>query len=82
MPAAEPLCCRIPATYAGRRLDQTLAELLPDYSRSRLQQWIKAGQVAIDGRVVRPREPVAGGEWVTVALPQEPETVEQAQAIP
>jgi 23S rRNA pseudouridine1911/1915/1917 synthase len=82
MPAAEPLCCRIPAAYAGRRLDQTLAELLPDYSRRRLQQWIKAGQVEIDGRVVRPREPVAGGEWVTVVLPQEPETVEQAQAIP
>ena len=82
MPAAEPLCCRIPATYAGRRLDRTLAELLPDYSRSRLQQWIKAGQVEIDGRVVRPREPVAGGEWVTVVLPWEPETVAQAQAIP
>ena len=82
MPAAEPLCCRIPAAYAGRRLDQALAELLPDYSRSRLQQWIKAGQVEIDGRVVRPREPMRGGEWVTVAPPREPETVEQAQAIP
>ena len=82
MPAGEPLCCQIPAAYAGRRLDQTLAELLPDYSRSRLQQWIKAGHVALDGRVVRPREPVKGGEWVTVTPPQEPETVEQAQAIP
>ena len=81
MPAGEPLCCRIPAAYAGRRLDQALAELLPDYSRSRLQQWIKAGHVEIDGRVVRPREPVAGGEWVTVTLPEEPETIEQAQEI-
>ena len=82
MPAGEPRCCRIPAAYAGRRLDQALAELLPEYSRSRLQQWIKAGHVALDGRMVRPREPVSGGEWVTVTPPQEPETVEQAQAIP
>jgi 23S rRNA pseudouridine1911/1915/1917 synthase len=36
---------QIPQSSAGRRVDQVLAELFPGYSRSRLQQWIKAGQV-------------------------------------
>jgi 23S rRNA pseudouridine1911/1915/1917 synthase len=79
---AEIIHCRIPATCAGMRLDQVLAGLLPAYSRSRLQQWIKAGQVEVDGKAVRPRLSVLGGEQVRVILPQEPETVDQAQAIP
>ena len=50
----------------GRRLDQALAELVRDYSRSRLQQWIRAGQVTVDARVARVRETVRGGERVRI----------------
>jgi 23S rRNA pseudouridine1911/1915/1917 synthase len=39
----------VPEGLSGRRLDQCLAALLPDHSRSRLQQWIDAGQVRVDG---------------------------------
>jgi 23S rRNA pseudouridine1911/1915/1917 synthase len=79
---AEAIHCHIPVTCAGMRLDQALAGLLPAYSRSRLQQWIKAGQVEVNGKAVRPRMSVLGGEQVKVTLPQEPKTVDQAQAIP
>ncbi len=56
--------CRIPEQYAGCRLDQTLAELQPAYSRSRWQAWIKAGAVQVNGQPCRPKDTVRGGEWV------------------
>jgi len=56
----------IPPEAAGRRLDQALAELFPDYSRSRLKSWIDAGQVLVDGAQPRPRDKVLGGERVAV----------------
>ena len=56
----------IPDTLRGRRLDLVLAELVPDYSRSRLQQWIRAGQVTLDERVAQVREKVSGGEVVRI----------------
>jgi 23S rRNA pseudouridine1911/1915/1917 synthase len=40
---------QIPTNLAGQRLDQALAQLLPDYSRSRLKTWIDAGEVLVDG---------------------------------
>ena len=57
----------IPEGAAGRRLDQVLAELLPDYSRSRIKQWIVEGQVLLDGEVPEPRTLVAAGQRVAVA---------------
>lgn len=63
----------IPNELAGSRLDQALAELLPEYSRSRLQGWIKAGSVQVDGRVLRPRDKVLGGEHLSIHAPREAE---------
>jgi 23S rRNA pseudouridine1911/1915/1917 synthase len=51
---------------AGQRLDQALAELLPDFSRSRLQGWIEAGRVTLDGEPTRARAKVRGGERIRV----------------
>ncbi len=48
------------------RLDQALAELFGEFSRSRLQGWIKEGKILVDGRAMRPRDKLMGGE--TVAL--------------
>jgi 23S rRNA pseudouridine1911/1915/1917 synthase len=58
---------RVPDASAGRRFDAVIAELFPEHSRSRLAGWIKAGQTRLDGREARPRDPVRGGELVTVA---------------
>lgn len=82
MPDSHHIHCRIPDQYAGKRLDQALAELLPDYSRSRLQQWLKSGQLQVQGRTVRPRDRVMGGELVSGEGLQEEQTAASPQAIP
>jgi 23S rRNA pseudouridine1911/1915/1917 synthase len=69
-----PLQAVVPDSSAGRRVDAVVAELFPDYSRSRLSGWIKSGDVRLDGREVRPRDPVRGGEHVTVNVVLEVQT--------
>ena len=56
----------VPDDLAGHRLDQALAAMFPQYSRSRLKSWILAGNVTVDGRELRPRDPVSGGEVVAL----------------
>ncbi|MDN7125068.1 23S rRNA pseudouridine(1911/1915/1917) synthase RluD [Pseudidiomarina terrestris] len=57
----------VPASCNGKRLDQTLAELFPDYSRSRLKTWITEGCVVVDEKKVdKPRERVITGMVVEV----------------
>ncbi|MET4728955.1 23S rRNA pseudouridine1911/1915/1917 synthase [Lysobacter enzymogenes] len=60
----QTLTATVPDAAAGRRFDAVLAELFPDYSRSRLAAWIKTGDARLNGREVRPRDPVQGGETV------------------
>ncbi|HUO80065.1 MAG TPA: 23S rRNA pseudouridine(1911/1915/1917) synthase RluD [Steroidobacteraceae bacterium] len=57
---------RIPDAQRGQRLDQALAALFPDFSRTRLKAWIEAGRVLVDGARSRPRDLVSGGELVRV----------------
>ena len=40
---------KVPEELAGMRLDQVLAELFPEYSRSKLQTWVKAERVQVNG---------------------------------
>ena len=63
----------LPPEAAGLRLDQALARALPQYSRARLQQWIEAGAVEVDGRHPRGKEKMAGGEQVSVMARLEPD---------
>ena len=72
----------VPAAAAGRRLDAVLAELFPEYSRSRLSAWIKAGQVTVDGAPARPRDPVHGGETIVLNAVEEVQTHAVAEDIP
>ena len=77
-----PLQAIVPDESAGRRFDAVLAELFPEYSRSRLAAWIKSGDALLDGRPARPRDPVKGGEAVTLAAVAEVQTEAVAQDIP
>jgi len=61
----------IPEDLAGVRLDLALVELFPDFSRARLQHWVKNGQIRVNGETWRSKDKVAGGE--NVALQYEPE---------
>lgn len=72
----------IPAEFRGQRLDQALAQLLPEYSRSRIKAWIDAGRVTLGGVAPRPRDAVNGGEsWSLLAEPQQ-EVAMRPQEIP
>lgn len=70
----------IPPEHAGQRLDQVLADLLAEYSRTRIKDWIEAGQVLVNGSLLRPKDRVLGGERVEVAasLPEAVEVAPQA----
>ncbi|MEW8507638.1 MAG: 23S rRNA pseudouridine(1911/1915/1917) synthase RluD [Candidatus Thiodiazotropha sp.] len=71
----------IPVEYAGSRLDQVLADQFPEYSRSRLQQWIKLGLVELDGAPCKAKQRIHGGELINLRpIPQE-EVDDEAQAI-
>ena len=72
----------IPDAQAGQRLDQALAALLPEYSRSRLKTWIESGEIRVDGAVRRPKEKVFGGESVEVRATLALEVAAEAQPIP
>jgi 23S rRNA pseudouridine1911/1915/1917 synthase len=72
----------IPASYAGLRLDQALAKLLPDESRTRLAKLIEDGRVQVDGAPASSRSKVKSGEAVVVALvPRLEESAFIAEAI-
>jgi 23S rRNA pseudouridine1911/1915/1917 synthase len=73
---------RLPPQAAGRRLDQALADALPEFSRSRLKRWIDGGMLRVDGRAPRPRDIVAGGERIELDAPDEDAVESIAQALP
>jgi 23S rRNA pseudouridine1911/1915/1917 synthase len=56
----------IPQGLAGTRLDRALASLFPEFSRSRLSEWIRRGLATVDRRQCRPRDRVVGGERVEI----------------
>jgi 23S rRNA pseudouridine1911/1915/1917 synthase len=77
-PVEPPLHAEVPAELAGLRLDQALARLFPAYSRTRLQAWLKAARVTVDGNRPQARERVWGGEHV--AVDPEPDAARPAAA--
>lgn len=72
----------VPPELSGQRLDQALARMFPEYSRSRLKSWLLEGFITVDARAMRPRDAVSGGETVLlqpqreVALESEPEALD------
>lgn len=82
MPQIQRRTAVVPDAAAGRRLDQVLAELFPEYSRSRLSAWVKSGDVLLDGAIARPRDPVRGGETLSLAVVETIQVEAVAEAIP
>ncbi|PRF74702.1 RluA family pseudouridine synthase [Burkholderia multivorans] len=69
-----PRVVEVPASLAGERLDKALAQLFPEFSRSRLQSWIDAQRVRVDGAPAKIRQPVPLGatiELVPDLLPEQ-----------
>ena len=73
--AEDSLALVVPPECAGMRLDQALARLLPEHSRSRLAQWVRDERVVLDGRAALPRAKVWGGESLQVRPAADPRTL-------
>jgi 23S rRNA pseudouridine1911/1915/1917 synthase len=72
----------LPEEVQGLRLDQALARALPQYSRARLQSWIEAGAIQVDGRRLRAKDKVVGGERVLIEARLEADEQVAAEAMP
>jgi 23S rRNA pseudouridine1911/1915/1917 synthase len=73
------LAAAVPDQYAGHRLDQAVAKMFPDYSRARLQAWIRSGELLVNGEQKRPKDPVEPGAAISISaelLPAENWTAE------
>ncbi len=58
------LAAEVPLELGGQRVDQAAARLFPEYSRARLQQWLKDGSLTLDGQPTKPKTRLIGGEWL------------------
>ncbi len=66
------LSFKVPIEYGGLRFDQALAKLLPEYSRSRLQEWVAQGQITLNGAAATSKQKVWGGEMLNVTPQSNP----------
>src|SRR6187455_239887 len=71
----------LPPESAGLRMDQAVAALWSDHSRSRLAEWLRSGALRVDGRMVRPRDVARGGERLVLDAVLEQQVSAAPQAI-
>jgi 23S rRNA pseudouridine1911/1915/1917 synthase len=64
---------QVPARMNGMRFDQVASELFPDFSRARLQSWIRDGQLTLNDRPAKPKERLIGGEQLHLHAELEPQ---------
>jgi 23S rRNA pseudouridine1911/1915/1917 synthase len=76
------LTAKVPEQLAGMRLDQCLAEIFPDYSRSKLQAWIKADRVRVNGETLKAKDKLDGGEEISLDAEAEVVLESEAEDIP
>ncbi len=72
---------QVPDERRGTRFDQVAAELFPDYSRSRLQEWIKSGDLTVDSQPRKAKEKLLGGETLTLIAEMEAQGEWEAEPI-
>ncbi len=80
---AAPMSATVPAALGGLRFDQALARIFPQYSRNRLQAWLRSGHITLDGARAEARHAVTGGERIVLVPPPVPDAAApQAQRMP
>lgn len=82
MPQNQQIISTVPPEMDGQRLDQVVASLCPQYSRSQLQKWIKAGNILVDDKVLKPKERLTGGEAIIINAVHEAQTEFEPEDIP
>jgi 23S rRNA pseudouridine1911/1915/1917 synthase len=63
------------------RLDQALTKLLPEFSRTQIQEWIKSGGITVNNKIWKSRETVLGGEMIILNAARKAQPLWDAQAI-
>ncbi len=71
----------VPKELSGQRLDQALARMFPEYSRSRLKSWLLQGFITVDERALRPRDAVVGGENILLQPQPEIQLISEPEAL-
>jgi 23S rRNA pseudouridine1911/1915/1917 synthase len=83
LPGAEPIVLTLSPEHCGMRLDKVVSQLVPQFSRSRLQQWVESGHITVDGRPARAKATMLGDETIVVLPQAAPEDLAyKAEAIP
>jgi 23S rRNA pseudouridine1911/1915/1917 synthase len=72
-PDLSPITVELGPAACGERLDKVVSKLVPQFSRSRLQLWIDAGHVTVDGKPARAKDTVYGDETVVIHPQSAPE---------
>jgi 23S rRNA pseudouridine1911/1915/1917 synthase len=67
--------------HSGQRLDQVAADVFSDYSRARLQAWIKGGQLTVNGQLGKPKDKLQGGESLALRVVAEVDDRWQPQPV-
>jgi 23S rRNA pseudouridine1911/1915/1917 synthase len=67
---------------AGLRLDQIASSMFPNFSRARIQTWIKDGSLLVDGKQAKNKQKLLGGELITLSAHQESQEQWQAEPLP
>ena len=62
---------KIPIELGGHRIDSAIQFLLPEFSRTRIQKWIKEGYVKVDSLSINPKKKILGGEWIEIQIQPE-----------
>ncbi|PCK03649.1 MAG: 23S rRNA pseudouridine(1911/1915/1917) synthase RluD [Alteromonadaceae bacterium] len=73
---------KVPPERTGHRFDQVAVEMFPDYSRGRIQAWIKDGSLLLNGSVAKPKLRLCGGETLALNAVLEVQGEWEAQDIP
>lgn len=81
MSSSPPISRTIGYEFSGQRLDQAAAQLFPEFSRARLQQWIKDGELRLDGATARGKDKVLGGEELTLTRPEQAAVTFEAEEL-
>ena len=73
----------VPSDHSGQRLDSVIAKLFPDFSRSKLKNWLDSGSVFVnDDPLMKPSKKVTGGEEIKIFIKEERIISAEPQDIP
>ena len=66
--ASEKKEFKVPIELGGKRIDSVIQFLLPEFSRTRVQKWIKDGHVKVDSQTIHPKKRIVGGEYIEIEI--------------